>query len=294
MIIVFNTGLFQALPYVDLLYRPFFLSILYCAHARPEENKFPHLFDASGSIKYSFTMYPHKPATTPDFYACVKQALYMRYDVDGYFVIGDDTLVSLDIIRNFDVRIAWISNASTITDLTTLKPCRGQTCDVNSTWAGWPQRRKDVLQLFEYLGNEAQPASLAGRCYEQLVNVTGGKRRSFVTNVDAFYIPQRLAPQFAQLTDLMLRFHVYIENAIPIMIWCLEKQDRVQVMSSYLDWSVARYKPWEVFKERKGFAYYHPMKWGLITNATDGPNTTCVFCHDVIPHLHKRNDTFHH
>ena len=297
MIIVFNNPRFEALPFVDLIYRPFFPSILYCSlrQPKPDPKKFPFLFDPStGSLKYSFTFYTKDWLGGPHFHDCVSQAFRMRYDVDGYFVVGDDVLVLPRMMHNFDANFSWIS-ATYITDLITMKDCHSGICNADIAWVNWRDQRglRDInLNVLNYRYMEKNSASspLVGRCFEQLVNFTGGKGRSLKANVDAFYIPQRFALQYAKMSDIMLRHNLFMENAVPIIIWCLEDRSRIQLLSPYLDWSPTRWKPWEVFKTGvKRYTYMHPMKWSLTFDHTVGADTTKMFCQDVIPQLHSPN-----
>ena len=214
----------------------------------------------------------------------------MCSDVDGYLVTADDALFFPDVLRGFNASVAWLPDHQHKYDVDTMKECDGDACDNDPFWYWWEKYRSNILNMFEFFEKETQ-SSVAHDCHTQLRLVSGGRRRLFGGIADVYYIPRRLAKQFVQLSQMMLRLEMFVEIAVQVMVMCLEEVGHVQRLPLFLSWDSRRLEPayvWRQALSRKPCnVFIHPMKWSIMQNATAKFNTCFVFCNEVLPFLHS-------
>ena len=112
LIVFFATPRYEALPYAELINRPFFPNILYCGYEYPSQEKFPLLFDSKGQLRYSFTVSPPSPKQLMggEFADdCFRNGVRMGYNVEGYLTIADDAVLFADVIQHYNWSNAWMS-----------------------------------------------------------------------------------------------------------------------------------------------------------------------------------------
>ena len=291
LVVFFNWPRYESLPYVDLLYRPFFPLIVYCGPKLPKFDRFPLLFDSSRNLKYRFIRHHNsiKHFSGAFSYECARNAMRMCSDVDGYLVTADDALFFPNVLRGFNASVAWLPERQQKYDVDTMKECEGDACDNDPIWPWWERYRSNILNMFEFFENQTH-SSVAQDCHRQLRLVSGGRRRLFGAMVDVYYIPRRLATQFVQLSQIMLRLEMFVEIAVQVMVMCLEEVGHVQRFPLFLSWDSRRFDPayvWrQVLSQNAGKKVIHPMKWSIMQNATVESNLLRVFCNEVLPFLH--------
>lgn len=89
LIVVFTNQHYDLIPTLEVLYRPYYPNILYCGH--PHESVEIFLNKYQTVERRSFTFLPTYTRAT---YECVLGAMEMNYDVNGYLVINDETLIT--------------------------------------------------------------------------------------------------------------------------------------------------------------------------------------------------------
>ena len=289
LMVVFNLQFYEVIPYIELLYRPFFPHIVYCGPGLPDPLTFPQLSKYNLTfLSYVGTPEGHFPGSFN--YECITMVTRMNYDVEGYLVISDDMYLSLTRLTELSLAKPWYlaKTSMRMADLSVLKECRLGTCDFpHSHWRWWEDYRRQTLRSLRYIDAHQGDSALLHRCHKQLVSLTGGTRRAIGAYSDIFFIPQRMAADFSTLLDVFLDKEVFLEIAIASSLWCLERPEDMETIKGLPIWDVdSRDSPYMHFtkKEYLGNTFLHPTKWSSLVSG----NYTMrqFYCGRLLPHLH--------
>ena len=227
---------------------------------------------------------------------CLRNAGRMHYDVDGYFVVGDDTFIFLDAIQQFNTSVAWISEHNFFNFIPKNKECWNNKCDVQPEWEFWFHYHENLENFLNFLDEERRTAGMWDECYTRLINITGGEKRLYTANCDAYYFPKHLINRFTLLSEQMSSFELTFEFTVPNLLMCLEEPGVLRTMKPHLDWTKPRRNnASRVFADsviQHDLAYAHPLKWGMIVNdPVFGEDTRSLYCNKAMPLLHTPNTT---
>ena len=289
LVITYNNPHYETIKYVETLYRPFFPRILHCGPGVPNINK-----QKLGGLKnFAFSFYSYDGTKQGHLngsfnYECIIGAINMHLPVEGYLVISDDMLIST--YKTFDLRryLAWYLPKEEIktADLKRLKECRLGMCDFYPHWHWWEDYQAQVISLFNRMEKEQYNSVLVNRCYRQLMLLNGGQFRANGAYSDIYYIPSRIATEFATLGTLFLEEDIFLEIAIPTILRCLENTEDIEVLRGIASWELQRDSAWTNFNKEKflGKSYLHPTKWSYL--ASGQLEFKQFFCDKVLPYLH--------
>ena len=289
LIVTYNNPHYETIRYVETLYRPFYPYILHCGPGLPDFQN--QKIKDSKNFAYSFYSYGDTKgdhAKGSFNYECITGAINMHYSVEGYLVISDDMLIST--YKTFDLRryLTWYLPKEEIktADIKKLKECRLGMCDFYPYWHWWEDYQTKVISLFTRMEKEQYTSPLVNRCYRQLMVLNGGQYRANGAYSDIYYIPSRLAAEFATLTSLFLEEDIFLEIAIPTILRCLENTDDIEVLRGIASWELERDSAWMNFNKDKflGKSYLHPTKWSYL--ATGVQEFKQFYCDNVLPYLH--------
>lgn len=294
LIIVFNKPHYESIPFVELIYRPFFPNMLFCGPTFPDKQIFPYLFRNGTILNRSFITYKktpegHSPGSFN--YECTMKAIQMQYHVQGYLTICDDMLVWLHHLHKFPKAVVWFlpEKSIRIGELKTLRECRLGMCDFFPHWNWWEDYQEATFDVLRYMKQAQYNSSLMYHCYNQLVRLNGAEFRPNGAYSDIYYIPHRLANDFAVLSGAFLRFKVFLEIAVPTILRCIEPPENVQTLEGIATWDPDnRDFPWLYFDKRHlfGQTYFHPCKWGYLKNSSLSANYKDFLCNKILPYLH--------
>lgn len=258
--------LYVTIPFVELLYRRHFPTILYCGPSPRdlenfviEENyTFPILY-MEGLRDGWFTMYE-----------CLENAAKTYTNFSGYLYIGDDTLLHLPNLATLPKDTLWMSEIFYFK-----KPMN--TTSLNKQWIWWA----DIHGNNAFLGvlNE-----LMFRAFRQkdrwaltfLENYYSHVRSStgvHICTVDMLYVPHRLVPNFLAVVPLMKKHHLTLEIAMPMFALGLDWDKDVTLMKVADLWGSPRGEPWKHFKDE--IIYLHPFKYGDHFQSEEGYDFIC-------------------
>lgn len=289
LIITYNNPHYETIPYIETLYRPFFPYILHCGPGLP--NFQARKLKGLRNFAFSFYSYGDTKEGHPrgSFnYQCITGAINMHFPVEGYLVISDDMLIS--IYKTFDLRryLVWYVPKQEIktADVKKLKECRLGMCDFYARWHWWEDYQTQVLSLFRRMEKEQYILPLTNRCYRQLMLLNGGQHRANGAYSDIYYIPDRIASEFATLASLFLEEDIFLEIAIPTILRCLENTEDIETLRGIASWEMERDLAWVNFSKDKflGKSYLHPTKWSYLANGN--PDFKQFYCDKVLPYLH--------
>ena len=297
LLIVFNSPTFGAIPFTEALYRPSFEHILYCVQQDPPR----HLIERYG---LQYVLYPKETNRNPWHitngafnYECVKQSVewtnrQKNSDLAGLLFLCDDAMLHFWHMRHFPRDRVWFRTKSPggVFDLLSEKECHGDVCDIVPTWPWWFRFRDEISRSMAALRDSSDP--VAKTCYANLVQVMQGKNRTIGHSlVDAFYLPFDIAQRFALLAPIFTRTKLWMEIAVPNMVFCLTHGKEIWEIPGYYDWShwqkelsVAPDEPWLYYSDHTHLTHVHPVKLGLIHSS---PKHKSFFCKELLPHFMK-------
>ncbi len=281
LIVVFNTPMYHSIPFVEILYRPFFPNIVYCGPGTPN-------YQSKSLKNLTFDFYSfgenkkgHNPGSFN--YACMVGVASKNHSVAGYLFTSDDLIFSISKLLPLNRSQTWyMPEWDTIND-DVLDPIIYQ-------W-GFKTYQTQICSLLSRMG-KYENDSVIDQCYHQLRQLNGAPYRVNGGLADLYYIPKRLAPEFAVLGSLFLEEDIFLEIAVPTILQCTESlKNTVQLMGEYRNMDYT--EPWKKFtKERffdKSYMYLHRTKWGPLSPDIPGPKSDQLrkfFCTKVLPWLH--------
>jgi len=106
LIVVFTGQHYDFIPSLEVMYRQSFPNMLYCGHPSQYVDAFLRKYQTVEHRSFSFL-----PTYTKATYECVLGAMEMNYEVKGYAVITDETLMQSWNIEKLDKNKIWVSNS---------------------------------------------------------------------------------------------------------------------------------------------------------------------------------------
>ncbi len=296
LIVVFNKPHTEVIPLIEIMYRPFFpRNILYCAHGSLSLKANPWRKDFNVTFITRKHYYTSKPEGYLN-YECVINAIRLYPSVDGYLVIGDDTLFHASIV-NLQHNKTWYVpfNETMLGDVQPEKVIRKTVMKVDPGWV-FGSFGKEVLNAWKAVPKLSK-SSVVTQCYRKLQELEGGEHRMIAAFSDIYYIPQRMAADFATVCSHFLPHKVFLEMAVPTAIHCLENLQNVEQLRGTYEWAKPiRFQTWETFRmdTLKGKVYLHPVKWSGLLKRKPDKRLVDVYCDTVLPWLHDKDRRFRH
>lgn len=283
LLVVFNNPLYASIPYVEVLYRPFFKRILYCGPKVPKATHHQSLAAYNISfISYGDTPKGHSKGALN--YRCVQLAAEMRYTVEGIVVMADDVLLMIHDLKSLDADKIWYwpNNRIRTADIIRRKQCVRRKWDMTPNWPRWYKYWSAAAAMFRTLEEKQNISSLARRCYSNLVEVNGAKLRINGAWSDFYYVPNSLVEDFAELAKIFAGHKVFLEIAVATIIQCLALPSERESMNSIYLWFRNRNRLPKYFNQlqgtRKGFI--HPVKWSQLNRKS--PMHVNLFCNALM------------
>ncbi|XP_025092733.1 uncharacterized protein LOC112563176 [Pomacea canaliculata] len=244
---------YNAIPYLELLYRRYFPNILYCG-LEPETLKkqivakklwFP--------IYYLYALKDNWQTK----YECIQHAMKMCDSYIGYLLIGDDTLINM---TNFE---RTPKNKVMVGDEFVRTGEHMNTTQFKYSWPWWGAEggRSALLGVLNEL------AFKANRDNDHLAQEFLRNYYSFVNHstifhfmpTDFLYVPKRLSSIFLYMTSLFLKYKANVEVAIPFFVCGLEHPGDVYFVRMLSLWGNDRDNSQKRFD--KDLVYLHPFKY---------------------------------
>ncbi len=279
LIVVFNNPHFESVPFVESLYRPFFPLMVHC---------FPEGHNIGDSpFQFSFHTYRKSNPKHPNGsfnHECISRVMSMHYAVKGYLVISDDMVVSVHQLAKLDLNDTWYFPKYDVATDDVRAP-------VFEQW-GFILFRLEVLGLLSKMQNE-NTSSVVGKCYTQLSELNHGPWRVNGGLADIYFIPKRLAADFAALTSYFAQADVFLEIAVPSIMQCLVGLDNTVPLEGLYRTPRFRNSPWlELTRSSfEGKVYLHRTKWSFLSRqrwTANFKNFQQFYCDIVLPWLHDR------
>ncbi|XP_014661431.1 PREDICTED: uncharacterized protein LOC106804670 [Priapulus caudatus] len=283
LVVLFNDNHADVIPLLEVMYRPNFPNILYCGEFLPDT----HNRTVFGDVKYSFYAIPNIGPHGHYGYECMMGAVRMRYNVSGYLLINDDVRMNIRQWANFNRSAMIFEDASRqVADVRLGKLCRwhanDDTCDISHKHKWLRIYRKQLTRTLDRL-KSAPSTSVLNRCYRNLVALNKGEYRVNYKVSDVYYIPRRLADDFAALATVFRDEVVFVGLAVPTIMRCLDERESLQKVKHMFLWGPNRTDdaPWTRWEESLRYHAFHPYK--LSSLLARDPLQIQHFCTQVLP-----------
>ncbi len=286
LLVVFNNPFYQSIPFVEILYRPFFPHILYCGPVQPNLN-IPTLQKVKS---FQFSFYQYRPTPGGQLrgsynYECMVNAINMHYPVEGILFLADDLSLAPANIKNFQHDSTWFVPVwDTIND------------DIRDPiihqW-GFHRYKQDHLRFWDRIEKDQESSPVLQQCFYNLIARNGDTHRVNGGFADLYYIPRRITQEFAFLGSIFLEQNIFLEIAVPTIIQCLDGLDNVDVLDGEYR-NENNHFPWMKFVDPKfkGRSYLHRTKWSFL--AGNDPHKTMYqhfYCNRILPWVHDADGT---
>lgn len=293
LIIIFNWPFYGNIRFTEAIYRPIFPNILYCGSNTT-------LFKRDTSFigeKVSF-IEAVGIAGGQFSYWCLSQAMQMKYNVKGYMVVGDDTLINVWNFMHFDKEKIWTYNLKYIFDTTS-----------KSGWQWWPMgvgskayhnamfalktvakeetirmgnvsSHRNKLPKESHINSRLPMGVVTPRQFlKQLYKNTGNVTYAVHGVSDIYYIPARLRASVVFFINHFLKHFVFNELSIPLTLYGLEEKKNFEQFSGINLWLGGRDNPWASYNF--DIHFLHPLKFSK-------PENILPLCTAYIPALLAR------
>jgi len=232
LVVTFNMPHYEVIPYLELLYRSLFPHILYCGPKSLDATSIPVL----DGYKISFITYEEWPvhrAPGSVNYQCAIQAIRLNFAVDGFLFASDDLLLlPVPLTRLSGDRVWFVpANEIRIGDLETLRECHLGMCDFYPHWDWWADYKTATIEALDWMTQLSRSSLLLYNCLSTLRQRNGvGHSQIHVNGAysDIFYIPSRIAHDFADVSEIFANFGVFLEIAVPTVLQCIEQIENFQ------------------------------------------------------------------
>ena len=275
LVILFNHDFYNVIPYLELMYRPFFPQIIYCmpSNNMQEERKFLR-FNVTIIYYQSKTRYPGGTN-----YLCVYHVQKLNLSAKGYLFVADDVLLSLSFIKRLPLSLpATVHNLPLACNMRAPAPaCKG--------WVHFSLSAKKMRSFDQHY--RTQPSSLPCECMKRIRNMTGLEEPFVYDFSDIYYIPKRYMFNASNLLKAFYDFEVFLEVAVPNVLACLTSPKLPIQINGYADWSSQRnmFYKWVPKVTSEEMEFVHPAKLSMIHNGK--PANAESFCRELIPYFHN-------
>ncbi|KAK6178453.1 hypothetical protein SNE40_013242 [Patella caerulea] len=265
LIIVFNFPIYDNIPYLQLMYGVHFNHILYCGNDRNSFSK------SSKAFRQPVSFIEVDVFRGYYAYRCLTTAMKMNYGVDGYMMIGDDTLLNTWHLPSFPVNKIWYTERS--------KLYRNKA----DGWHWWQTQFGSVVfnKAWQELQNMTHHEHRVKSTVENFMNIvkynTGSHLGLFHAPSDILYIPCSYANNTIFFMDVFSKHNVFLELVIPTVIAGLEHQENIFTLKGqYLWYDGKRNQIPQLFKADD--VYLHPVKLSIIKTTLKN-----FFCETFFP-----------
>ena len=286
LVITFNTKTYDAIPFLEILYRPIFPHLVYCGPNYPNAQ-------ISSLYKFNFLSYENyieQYSTAGSFnYICTVLAMKLNYGVSGYLVISDDLIISTRRMRHFPRESIWQLSPTavileTISDAT---ECTPYACSRKAKlWlVDFQTETAKALKKIRILG---ETHSLFSNATNRLMQFTDSELDVACEGVsDVYYVPSTKASAFVELAEIFYEKRVFVEIAVPTIMHCIAGLYEMFRFDGYYVWTIERFYPWRWFEIATGnpmMAFLHPVK---LSRVSIDENITELFCEKILPFVHQ-------
>ena len=255
LIIIFHFPYYNNLRYTEATYRPTFLNIAYCG---PEAHTFQSF---SKNLGRNLTFIEADLDGGVIGYICLIKAISAGFHVNGYLVIGDDVMLNFWSLNGFNKTQIWTAK----NNLWPMKTHGNNT--ENWLWrdsiygiGAWSKANSE-------LSKTPVPAGISSPSDFKKILLDNTKKLDIKTEsdtlvhamADIYFVPARLAPSARWYLTLFLKHRLFLEIAVPLVLYGLQSIEEMQHLEGRWIWGADRYQAWKFFNPLHH--YLHPVKF---------------------------------
>ena len=278
LVILFNNAFYSTIPYLELLYRPFFPHMIYCM---PSNDKYQEKM--SFNFKFS-VIYYNSNATIPGImnHMCVFKVQQLNLPTEGYFFLSDDILLSWSVIKLLPMSFPALPHLFPHIAMCDMQKSNDKKC------SGWPHFLHGSAELSSlYRHYEKLPSSLPYDCMQKLKKITGFQEPFLFASADMYYIPDKYMYNASQLMKAYYDHQVFHEIATAHTLTCLTFPNFPTPLYGRLSWTDERdlFYKWvpELISDNLGF--YHPAKLSYVQKGEAA--FVQSLCSEILPYYHN-------
>ena len=288
LVVLYNHPLDYSIPFVELLYRPFFPIIVHCS---PYDGGGRERFEKMiRSFRYIFI---ESQSYGPTNYECIKLVHALRLPVSGYLFLADDIVLSVHDILKYPQNAPWISKPLEICSVFS-DPGKVGFC------AGWHHtqfQRKKMMGVFKEWdmiktkNNNDGSKALIDRCSSRLRELTGSEHNMIAGpgTADIYYLPSKMLTEMTVMVEPFIKHDIFLEVAVPTLLHCLTVDTTSVILPGSKQWyhdsrdEFYRFIPQVVSGE---VSFLHPTKWYYVWKGE--ARYVESYCKTIIPFQHQK------
>ncbi|RNA31248.1 hypothetical protein BpHYR1_042459 [Brachionus plicatilis] len=213
-------------------------------------------------------------------YDCMSKVIEINYKTEGILLISDDALIKPWNMRNLDINKIWFYNLNckwTVNCFHTLDP------SYKTAWPWWKRiyGYQGIRHAFD-IYSKASLSSALGKAFDRFkpifeINTNSSFKQNIIHVMhggsDLFYLPKRHFEAYRELATVMCESMVFLEAAVPITLYGLDKLDDIIHMSSDYNWK----GQFSYEKHYDSFLHsYHPAKLSFVEKNATFRNLFCT------------------
>ena len=250
LIVIFN--FFQwfsdAVIFLEAMHRYRFPNILYCG----EDTNGSIFMKASEKLGVKVSFIDVHVNRGFEAYHCLTMASYMSYNVSGYFIVSDDTLLNPWNLEKFDKEKIWRDKINVFNCREGIEP-----------WVWWSQYDKNGERLNEFLDDLKANFSYGPRPHTPIVNrfFKNLRGRCMMGFADVFYVPVKYLKAVVFLFEEFRNRHIFLDLAIPMVLGGVEKTNKIlEFNDTIILFESDRLNIWNKYKATPSI-FLHPIKF---------------------------------
>ncbi|ESP02994.1 hypothetical protein LOTGIDRAFT_230450 [Lottia gigantea] len=274
LIVVFKTSNYEIIPKLNTLYGSKFPHIAYCGSDFSEYQR------RSKSFSEPITFVEAKIESGFFSYRCISQVMKMKYRLNGFLMIGSDTLINPWIFDTMtDRKKLWFDHSKL------LRPVSRQ-ADQMPSWDGWVSEfgKTAVNKAWLDLSEKIKSDSLLAETFQKefirnLHDNTKMEDGVFVGPSDVIYIPNTVSEKAIRYLDIFSQHNVLHEIVIPTLISGLDLKDNMIPLNGKYLWKTTEKDNFHLSFDQT-LTFLHPVEIGKSMNTQQG---LTFFCNTYLP-----------
>ena len=278
LVVMFNWPEYDNVRYIEVMHRNLFPVIIYCGD---NANKFAN---ATMGIERGLSFIDIPVVKGDRGYRCMVGAARMSFNVSGFLLIGDDTLVNTWQFQGMDKSKVWMMEPN-------FQKCSSGTVkqSVSGTKWEWWNDRSEGQKLISVLGDlqkkldlpEMQRDPHLPKFFSNLRDNTGTIDGCVHGVSDIFYVPKTHAVAMTTVFNHFDSHHQVLELVAPITLYGLANKSNILIIRGRNLWESDRNNPW-AFYDPEGSHFLHPVKLSNSTNVQ-------ILCQVHLPNLLRKS-----
>ncbi|CAH1782196.1 unnamed protein product [Owenia fusiformis] len=310
LLVIFNTPVYESIPYLEALYDGHFAKTIYCGPEKPHNSI---LYE--WEINFITFNNPLNHVSGSSNYECLLKVLKLGLRVQGVLTIADDAFMKVKAITKLPLDEIWFNTinfqsveqfAKVVEDTSTIDPmepfilknnpyeitsvengnistCNNSNlqgkCEIITRSMYFKMYETNIKNAFDELYQLQSSNKLIQRFLDDLSKHLFGIKRMIWQASDMYYIPKKHFETAIPILDVFNSHKIFLELAVPTLQHSLGiKYSNMGKAAYNWDFGGTRDKPWLIFSSflNSSLTFLHPVKLSGI--AKKESEITEMFC----------------